>query len=355
MRTRTDVLVIGAGPIGLEVAYELSRAGVEYLQVDKGQIGSTIAWFPEQMSFFSSNDRIGIAGIPLQTPGQRKCTKEEYLAYLRTVASARNLAVRTYVEVIDLRRQAEGGFVARTNVPSLARSFVSRKRRACAARESEIEARNVVLAIGDMDRPRRLGIPGEELPHVSHYFTEPHRYYRSRLLVVGGKNSAIEAALRCWHAGAHVTLSYRRAAIDERAVKYWLLPEFIGRVRRGEIDCHYGTVPKQIRPGSVLLGPDGREVAADFVLLLVGYVADQRLLEMAGVRLDGPEHRPILDERTMQTEIEGLFVAGTATAGTQQSYSVFIENCHIHAARIAAALTGAPPPADPRPITRPES
>jgi len=334
------VLVIGAGPIGLEVAYELSRAGVEYFQVDKGQIGSTIAWFPEQMSFFSSNDRIGIAGIPLQTPGQRKCTKEEYLAYLRMVATARGLAVRTYEKVLDLRRKVEGGFVARTR---------------SAKGESEIEARNVVLAIGDMDRPRRLGIPGEDLPHVSHFFVEPHRYFRSRLLVVGGKNSAIEAALRCWHAGAHVRLSYRRAAIDKRAVKYWLLPEFLGRVRRGEIACHYETTPLEIRPGSVVLGPDRREIAADFVLLLVGYVADQSLLEMAGVRLDGPERRPVLDQRTMQTEVEGLYVAGTATAGTQQSYHVFIENCHIHAARIAAALSGGPPPVDPEPISRPES
>lgn len=331
------VAVVGAGPIGLEVAWALKRAGVPYVQFDKGQIASTIAWFPENMQFFSSTDRIAIAGIPIQVPGQRKCTKEEYLAYLRAVVQAHGLEVRTYEEVEGIERE-DGGFRLRTP-------------------RGEYRVREVVLAVGDMARPRRLGIPGEELPHVHHRFVDPHPYFRKKLLVVGGKNSAVEAALRCWHAGADVALSYRRDAFDKRAVKYWLLPELIGRIRRGEIACHYESVPVAIRPGAATLrrGREEFEVAADFVLCLVGFLPDQRLFAMAGVPLRADGGAPIHDETTMETEVPGVYVAGTATAGVQQTYSVFIETCHVHAQRIVAALTGAPPPPDATPAGPPET
>jgi thioredoxin reductase (NADPH) len=338
---RIEVALIGAGPIGLEVAYELKRAGIDYLHIDKSQIGSTIAWFPEQMTFFSSTDRIALAGVPIQTPGQRKCTKEEYLAYLRSFAQAFDLDVRTYEEVTSLEPGPDG-FLLRTR---------------SAAGEHEISAAKVILATGDMDRARRLGVPGEDLPHVDHYFRDPHPYFRRQLLVVGGRNSAAEAALRCWHAGAEVAISYRRGAFDERSVKYWLLPELVGRIRRREIGCHYETEPVAITPTHVTLrrGEETFEVPADFVLLLVGYEADTKLLEMAGVELAGAERAPVHDRKTMETNVPGVFVAGTATAGSQQRYSVFIENCHVHAQRIVAALTDAPPPPEPPPLTEPES
>jgi thioredoxin reductase (NADPH) len=331
------VAVVGAGPIGLEVAWALKRAGIPYVQFDKGQIASTIAWFPENMTFFSSTDRIAIAGVPIQVPGQRKCTKEEYLAYLRAVVQTHGLDVRTYEEVEDIARDGEG-FRLRTS-------------------RGGYRVREVVLAVGDMARPRRLGIPGEELPHVHHRFVDAHPYFRKKLLVVGGRNSAVEAALRCWHAGADVALSYRREAFDKRAVKYWLLPELLGRIRRGEIDCHYQTEPVAFRPGAATLrrGDEGFEVEADFVLCLVGFEPDQRLFEMAGVPRHGDSGAPVFDEATMETAAPGVYVAGTATAGAQQTYSVFIETCHVHAQRIVAALTGAPPPADAPPPGPPES
>jgi thioredoxin reductase (NADPH) len=331
------VAVVGAGPIGLEVAWALKRAGIDYVQFDKGQIASTIAWFPENMTFFSSTDRIAIAGVPIQVPGQRKCTKEEYLAYLRTVVQTHDLDVRTYEEVEDIAREGEG-FRLRTT-------------------RGEYRVREVVLAVGDMARPRRLGVPGEELPHVHHRFVDPHPYFRKKLLVVGGKNSAVEAALRCWHAGADVALSYRRDAFDKRSVKYWLLPELLGRIRRGEIACHYETVPVGFRAGVATLrrGDEEFDVEADFVLCLVGFEPDQRLFEMAGVPRHGEGGAPVFDETTMETGAPGIYVAGTATAGAQQTYSVFIETCHVHAQRIVAALTGAPPPAAPPPPGPPES
>ncbi len=328
------VVLVGAGPIGLEVAIALQQRGVEYVHLDKGPVAATIHWFPEQMTFFSSTDRIAIGGIPIQTVGQTKCTKEEYLAYLRSVVLAYGLEVRTRVRVAGLTREADGRF---TLVTESARG------------RGLLRADAVVLATGGTDRPRRLGIPGEDLEHVSHYFREPHRHFGRRLLVVGGRNSAVEAALRCWHAGSQVALSYRRAAFDPSHVKYWLLPELEGRIERGEITGFLETRPTAITPTHVTLAlRDGttREVEADDVLLLTGYEGDATLFESAGVALDGEDRVPRHDETTMETNVPGLYVAGTAVAGTQSSFQVFLENCHVHADRIAAALTGtAPPPA----------
>jgi thioredoxin reductase (NADPH) len=338
-----EVAIVGAGPIGLETAAELKRRGVNYVHFDRGQIGSTISWFPEGMTFFSSTDRIAIAGIPIQTTRQEKCTKEEYLAYLRAVALALELEVRAHEEVLTVTPRESGGF-----------RLVTRR----AGAERRWQAARVVFAVGDTHAPRRLGIPGEDLPHVSHYFESPHAYFRQDLLVVGGRNSAVEAALRCWHTGARVTLSYRRDEFDRDRVKYWLLPELLGRIERGEIACRYGTEPVEITPGeTVLRRSDGETFAvrSDFVLLLTGYVADLGLLARAGVRLGAEDGAPVFDERTMETNVPGLFVAGTTTAGTQETYRVFIENCHVHARRIAAAVCGETPPPPPVTLSTPES
>jgi thioredoxin reductase (NADPH) len=210
-----------------------------------------------------------------------------------------------------------------------------------------------------MDAPRRLGIPGEDRPHVRHDFEDPHRYFGRRLLIVGGKNSAVEAALRCHHAGAQVALSYRREAFDPSAVKYWLLPELQGRIRRGEIAAHLATVPVAIDADGVSLqrvgGDEISVVPADDVLLLTGYVADPALFRRCGIGTEGPEDLPVHDPDTMQTEVPGLYVAGTATAGTQTRYAVFLENCHVHAERIAAHIAGQRGPRRPADFDLPES
>jgi thioredoxin reductase (NADPH) len=341
---RTEVAIVGAGPIGLELAVTLKLAGIDYLHFEKRQIGQTIYWFPPATRFFSSNDRLAIAGIPIQTVDQSKATREDYLAYLRTVATTYDLAVRTYERVTGIERTGGGDFVLTT-------------RRSDG--EHRYAAGTVVLTTGGTARPRMLGIPGEDLPHVSHYFHDPHVYFRKHVLIVGGKNSAVEAALRCYHAGAHVAMSYRRARFDPHHIKYWLLPELEGRIQRGEIACHYSTEPVTIAPAHVTLRRGGGEAAvdvpADFVLLMVGYVADMSLFRAAGVTLEGPGEAPVYNEETMETSVPGLYVAGTAVAGSQTSYRVFIENCHVHAERIRAALTGAPPPRRPQDRLLPES
>lgn len=325
---KADVAIIGAGPIGLELAVALKQAAVPYLQFDAGQVGHTISWFPPQTRFFSSPERIAIAGVPLQTTDQSKATREEYLAYLRAVVQQFELAVRTFERVTSIRREGD--------------AFLLKTRHG--GRDLEYRARNVVAAIGDMHAPRLLGVPGEDLPHVSHYFNEPHRYFRQRLLIVGGKNSAVEAAVRCYRLGARITLSYRGERFDEKAVKYWLLPEIQGLIRAGQIEFLPRTRVTRIEPDVVTLQSvdDGasRPVPADFVLLMTGYVMDTTLLAEAGVRLEGASGAPAHDPETMQTNVPGLYVAGTASAGTQDRFRVFIENGHEHVAKIVRALTG---------------
>jgi thioredoxin reductase (NADPH) len=195
-----------------------------------------------------------------------------------------------------------------------------------------------------------LNIPGEDLPHVSHYFQDPHTYFRKRLLIVGGRNSAVEAALRCHHAGAEVSISYRRNNFEEKSIKYWLLPEINGLISAGRIRGHFNSVMTEISPSKVVLAPclpgGGATVQEqfDFVLLLTGYEADMSLMKKAGVELRGESQVPVFDELTMETNVPGLYVAGCAVAGTQSGYKIFLENCHVHVPRIVAAVMGAAPP-----------
>jgi thioredoxin reductase (NADPH) len=340
----TDVAVVGAGPIGLELAVALKAAGVEYLHFDAKQIGYTISWFAPQTRFFSSNERIAIAGVPLQTWDQGKATREEYLAYLRRIVQQYDLKVRTYEPVIDIQR--DGSQFVLTTRPT--------------SGEKRIRANRFVLCTGGTDHPRRLNIPGEDLPHVSHYFQDPHTYFQKRLLIVGGKNSAVEAALRCYHAGANVSISYRRDKLDPSSIKYWLMPEINGLIEAGRIRGYFGTVPTQITPSLVTLaattGGEAITEPFDFVLLLIGYEADMSLLKMAGVQLRGDCLAPVFDSSTMQTKVPGVYVAGCAIGGTQDKYAVFLENCHVHVPRIVASLTGATAVVEEAPeYLRPES
>lgn len=334
-----EVLIVGAGPIGIELAVRLRRERISYEQVDAGQIGSTISWYAPQTQFFSSPERIAIAGVPLQTLDRSKATREEYLTYLRSVVLQFDLKVETGVRVNAITR-GDDGFV----VTAFGRDG-ERKR----------TAQNVVLAIGDMHRPHLLGVPGEDLPHVSHFFGDPHAYFRRQVLVVGGRNSAVEAAIRCVRVAAIVTLSYRAAELDPKHVKPWLLPEINAMIRDSRMTFLPGTTLREITPAHVVLDPGGRRIDADSVLLLTGYEQDSSLFESAGVTLVGPQRRPRFNEATMETDVPGLYVAGTAAAGTQVSgTTAFIETSHIHVDRIAAALKGEPAPVETQAYAVPE-
>lgn len=337
-----QIAIVGAGPIGLELAVALKQRGISYIQFDAEQIGYTISWFAPQTRFFSSNERIAIAGVPLLTADQLKATREEYLTYLRQVVQQFDLKIHTYEPVTAIRKVGDEFHL--TTYP--------------ASGEKEYRFEKVVLVTGGTAKPNRLNIPGEDLPHVSHYFQDPHKFFRQKLMVVGGKNSAAEASVRAYHAGANVSISYRGQQFPN-SIKYWLLPEINGLIESGRITAFFQTRPVRITPSSVVLENQmGQplEVPADFVLLMTGYVADMSLFTKAGVTLQDRRHIPEYDEQTMETNVPGLYVAGTAAAGTQEHYALFLENCHIHVQRILASITHSPPPAAGSPaFSRPES
>jgi thioredoxin reductase (NADPH) len=312
------VAVIGAGPIGLELAVALKQAGIEYLQFDAAQIGATMQWYPPEMIFHSSAERLAIAGVPIQVPDQQKPKREEYLAYLRAVVQQFDLKINTY-ERVQSAKQLDRGFELITNNATY-----------------RVDA--VVIAIGAMHAPKLLNVPGEDLPHVTHYFGDPHTYFGQKLLIVGGRNSAIEAAVRCQRAGAHVTLSYRRADFEPESVKFWLLPEIRSMIRDQRVRFLPNTFVREIHPGRVVLDGHG-DVEADFVLALTGYKQDPALFEMLGVDMQGPDRKPKYDEATMETNVPGVFVAGTAISGSPvERVRVIVEDCHVHVPRIVSAL-----------------
>jgi thioredoxin reductase (NADPH) len=357
-----DVAIVGGGPIGLELGIRLRAAGVRTVQFEAGPIGATIGWGAPGTRFFSSPERIAIAGVPIPSEDQSKATRERYLAYLRAVVEQFQLPVHAWRRVSHIDGDQASGFrlAVRPSEHGVGGPREWARVRAgdepvdaeaaAAAGAGIAHARRVVLAIGDMHRPNRLGIPGEEDAHVSHWFTEPHEYFGRRVLVVGGKNSAVEAALRLYRAGVRVAISYRGEAFHPRRVKYWLRPEIEWLIDKGRIDWHPRTVPTAIgrdhvelarvdADGTVIGGGPGR-VPADRVLLMTGYRQDASLFEQVGVRLEGEERTPVFDRATMETNVPGVHVAGTACGGSQRRTKYYIENSHVHVDRIVAAVTG---------------
>jgi thioredoxin reductase (NADPH) len=349
-----DALIIGAGPIGIETAVALQKRGKRVIVVDAGAIGSTLVWWAPGTKFFSSPERIAIAGVPMAVPDQEKATREDYLGYLRQVVGMFAVDVRTFTRVTGIER-TDNGFEIRCVDGRIQDVHSSRDRSETGPTlrlpSSElpthsITASNVVLAVGNMHRPRLLGIPGENLPHVSHYLADPHSYYGRRVVIVGGKNSAVEAAIRLYRVGAHVTVSYRRPEFDAKRIKYWLLPELEWLISKGHIDFMPCTTPVSITREGVqcectTASGSSVFVRADDVLLLTGYEQDGSLFEQVGVALKGESREPVFDRKTMQTNVPGVYVAGTAVAGTETGgVRVFIENAHTHTERIAAHICG---------------
>ena len=328
----SNTLLIGAGPIGVEVAAALKACGDNYIHLEAGALGETISRWPPHTLFFSSPEWIAICGIPIHSHDQRRITGEEYLAYLRQVVESLSLSIRFYNRVTKIERTGDSG-EHRYCVHATA-----------AQTEQRYYCRNIVLAIGDMERPRELGLPGEELHTVSHRLQDPHRYFQQDVLIVGGRNSACEAALRCWRVGARVAMSYRRSALPKRGILARLKLEIDLLMKKGQMILYAPTVPRRFGNGwAELVHPEGSEshrVAADFVFLATGFEPDYTLYRSLGVALHGAAHAPRVDSRTQESESPGVYVAGTATAGSQNHYTVFITTCHDHASKIAKAITG---------------
>jgi thioredoxin reductase (NADPH) len=317
-----DLLIVGAGPSGLAVAIAADRAGLDYEVIEKGVLVNSIFHFPRAMTFFTTPDLLEIGGLPFVTPYE-KPTQWEALRYYRRVTDTYRLRIALGEEVLEIRG-GDQGFALRT--------------RSAAEGERTRRARNVVFATGYYDHPNRLGIPGEELPHVTHYYDEPHPWYRRPVVIVGGKNSAAIAALELCRAGATVTLVHRRPQLAD-SIKYWIKPDIENRIKDGAVRAMFETRLVEIRArGVVVEGPAGRsEVLAEGVFLMTGYRPETRLLAEAGVRIDSATLKPEHDLQTLETNVPGLFLAGSVAAGLETS-KIFIETGRFHGDAIVKAL-----------------
>jgi len=321
-----DVVIVGGGPSGLATAISAGMAGLDYEVLEKGVLVDSIFRFPRDMVFFTTPDLLEIGGLPFTTPYE-KPTRIEALSYYRRVADTYrlNVALGVRVDGIEALPGPEPRFAVHGTGPG--------------GRREERRGRTVVVAIGYYDHPNRLRVPGEDLPHVSHYYTESHGFYRKRVVVVGGKNSAAEAALELRRAGAQVTLVHRRGALGE-SIKYWVRPNIENRIKEGAIAARFETSVLEIRAGAVIVeGPGGREeLPADAVFLLTGYHPDRALLEGAGVRVDAATCKPEHDPDTLETNVPGLYLAGAVVSGNETN-RIFIENGRFHGEKVAEAIS----------------
>jgi bacillithiol disulfide reductase len=325
-----DAIVIGAGPAGLSCAVGLERGGYRYAVLDKGGVVETIYRMPTHMVFFTTPELLEIGGIPMVCSGP-KPTRAEALMYYRRVVENLSLRIHPYEQVESVTGQ-DGDFRV-----DAVRSPGEERRR--------YRSRKLVVATGIYDNPNRLGIPGEELPKVSHYYAEAHPYHGCDVAVIGGANSAAEAALELFRAGARVTLIHRGGALAE-GLKYWVAPDIANRIRNGQVHAQFGTVVTAIEPDRIRLRrlADGAESALrnDFVLALIGYHADEDFLKQLGVELHPETRKPRLDPATLESNVPGLYLAGVVIAGVENN-KVFIENGRFHGERIVSALGKALP------------
>jgi thioredoxin reductase (NADPH) len=329
-----DVVIVGAGPSGLSAAIAAKQRGLDYQIVEQGTLVNSIFRFPPQMVFFTTPELLEIGGLPFVSPFE-KPTRAEALRYYRRVVDTFDLQVAFDEQVLAIRARGAGGAGRAGGGEEEEALFALETESARGVRRVRY-ARNVVLATGYYDLPNRLNVPGEDLPHVHHYYSEPHPYYRKRVVIVGGGNSAAESALEMYRAGAHVTLVHRWPELKS-TIKYWVRPDIENRIKEGSIDARFGAFVIEIRPTSVVLA-GGEELPADAVFLLVGYHPDWDLQASAGVELND-RRAPIYDPETFETNVAGLFVAGGALAGIDTG-TIFIENGRFHGEKIVEVIAG---------------
>jgi thioredoxin reductase (NADPH) len=326
MTEATDVLVVGAGPCGLAAGIAAKQAGLRCVLLDRRTIVSTIERYPLGMTFFSTPERIEIGGIPF-IASHEKPTRKDGLIYYRRVAEHYGLDVRPGEEVVDVVREPDGMFRVEVVRPHDATRY---------------RAATVIFATGYFDNPNFLGVPGEDLPHVEHYFREGHRYWRKQVIVIGAGNSSVDAALECWRAGATVTLVHFGEGFD-RTVKAWVLPDITNRVKEGSIGVRWRSRVRAITPTDVevVSEVDGsvERIPADAVLAMTGYHANTTLLRRLGVPVDDATGVPAHDERTMGTPVVGIYLAGVIASGNDAN-RLFIENARGHGELIIRDIMG---------------
>jgi thioredoxin reductase (NADPH) len=315
-----DVAIIGGGPIGLACAIEMEKLGLRYLVFDKGCLVNSLYNYPQNMTFFSTAERLEIGGLPFVSL-QSKPGRAEALEYYRRVAIHFGLKLKLFEGVNCIKKKEDGSFSVSTS-------------------KGQYFAKKVIVATGFYDKPNLLGVPGEELPKVSHYYKDPHFYAFQKVLVVGGNNSAVDAALECWRKGAEVTMVMMEEDIGER-VKYWVRPDIVNRIKEGSIKAFTQAAIAEIRQHEAdITTPDGLiTLKNDWVLAMTGYKPDFSWLTTVGVQLsqDGKFY-PVYHPETMESNVEGLYLAGVVVGG-MDTHVWFIENSRVHAEQIARHLS----------------
>jgi bacillithiol disulfide reductase len=343
--TLYDVIVIGAGPTGLACAIEAKRAGLHPLVIDKGCLCNSLYHYPTNMVFFTTPERMEIGDLPMTTLGG-KPTRAEALKYYRRAAEHYRIEVAQYQRVEKISGH-DGAFSVSV------REVSSTNHDSGAPRE--YRAKKLILATGYYDLPNILNVPGENLPHVSHYFTDPHPYWNKDVVVIGAKNSAAEAALDLFRGGARVTLIHRGGELG-RSLKYWVRPDIENRIKAGEIRALFNTKVERFEPGKVIVqngkGTGATELPAFHVFAMTGYHPDFSFLEAAGIRLDPQTRKPELNPKTLESNVPGIYVAGVLVGGIHTG-EIFIENGRFHGRQIIAAISGREGPREPAPVSPP--
>lgn len=316
-----NLIIAGAGPAGLAAAIAAKTRGLTYRVFEKGTLVNSLVHYPVGMVFFTTPELMEIGGLPFVSPHD-KPTRAEALRYYRRVVETYDLDIAFDTPVAAIARQRlddVDGFVVET----------------AGRNPGTTRARFLVMATGAYDFPNRLGVPGEDLPHVSHYYGEPFPWFRKRVVIVGGKNSASETALDLFRNGAQVTIVHRHPSLGE-GIKYWVKPDIENRVREGSIAAHFNARVVEIRPSEVVLDT-GVTLPAEGVLLLTGYQADADFMRRIGVEINPETLAPRYDVDTYETNVPGLFVAGGQVAG-KRTGTVFIENGRFHGEMIAKTI-----------------
>jgi thioredoxin reductase (NADPH) len=311
-----DLIVIGAGPIGLACGIEAQKAGLRYLIIEKGCLVNSLYHYPLNMTFFSTSDRLEIGGVPFVSH-QPKPNRAEALEYFRRVATSWQLNVHLYEEVLSVIHTDNGTHHTVTTP------------------KAQYNTKALVLSLGFYDRPYLLNVPGEELPKVRHYYDEPHPYFAQKIVVVGAANSAVDVALETWRKGAEVTMVIRENGIRD-SVKYWVKPDIENRIQEGSIKAYFYSTVKAITPNAVqITTPEGEVlVENDFVLAMTGYEPPFAFMRDMGIAFqEDTFYTPVYNEETMQTNVPGLYLAGVVCGGLKTN-KWFIENSRVHAEMI---------------------
>lgn len=312
------IIIVGGGPCGLAAAIALQDVGYQPLVIEKGNIVHSLYRYPTHQTFFSTSDRLEIGGVPFISE-RRKPKRNEALVYYREVVTRKQIRVQTFEKVEQVTKQQDGTFFVQTT-------------------KGTYQAKYVVIATGYYDHPNYMNVPGEDLPKVTHYFKEGHPFYNTDCVVIGGKNSSVDAALELVKAGARVTVLYRGSAYSP-SIKPWILPEFDALVRQGVIQMEFNAHVQEITEDAVIyrVGDEVKSIKNDFVFAMTGYHPDHDFLKTMGVDIESDTGRPVYNPETMETNVPGIFIAGVIAAGNNAN-EIFIENGRFHGEQIAACI-----------------